>query len=459
MPTSSVADVPKSTRAAPASPVVSPPPAPKNQFFTTTTVIAIVTALGIAAYLVTRYLLHLPWHQCRWILIAVLVVGGMPLVFDLARKALKGNFGSDLLAGISIVTSVVLGEYLAGSIVVLMLSGGTALEEYATRRASSVLSALAKRMPRIAHRKQEGQIVDVDVSQIQIGERLVVFPHEICPADGVVVEGRGAMDEAYLTGEPFLIQKVHGASVLSGALNGESVLTIAVSHLPADSRYAKIMHVMQMAEANRPQMRRIADRLGSWYTLLALAVAAVGWTLGADPTRFLAVLVIATPCPLLLAIPIAIIGAMSVAASRGIIIKDPGMLERIDTCRTLIFDKTGTLTYGRPTLTDVICAPGQTRESILQMAAKLEQYSKHPLALTISRAAQQERISRARGRDRRETGRRIKRNYRRSPGTDHWTEKSFDHGRWYRFQASSAHGRHGVHPARGWRLCRNASIS
>jgi heavy metal translocating P-type ATPase len=393
MPTSSIADVPKSSRATPASPVVSPPPPSKNQFFTPTTLIAIFSALGIAAYLVTRYLLHLPWHQCRWILIAVLVVGGLPLVIDLARKAVAGNFGSDLLAGISIVTSVILGEYLAGSIVVLMLSGGTALEEYATRRASSVLSALAKRMPRIAHRKQDDQILDVDVSQIQIGERLVVFPHEICPADGVVVEGRGAMDEAYLTGEPFLIQKVHGATVLSGALNGEAVLTIAVASLPADSRYAKIMHVMQMAEANRPQMRRIADRLGSWYTLVALGVAAGGWILGADPTRFLAVLVIATPCPLLLAIPIAIIGAVSVAASRGIIIKDPGMLERIDTCRTLIFDKTGTLTYGRPTLTDVICAPGQTRETILQMAASLEQYSKHPLALTISRAAQQERIS------------------------------------------------------------------
>jgi cation transport ATPase len=147
MPTSSVADVPKSARAAPASPLVSPPPVPKNQFFTPTTVIAIVSALGIAAYLVTRYLLHLPWHQCRWILIAVLVIGGTPLVFDLTRKAVKGNFGSDLLAGISIITSVVLGEYLAGAIVVLMLSGGTALEEHATRRASSVLSALAKECP------------------------------------------------------------------------------------------------------------------------------------------------------------------------------------------------------------------------------------------------------------------------------------------------------------------------
>jgi heavy metal translocating P-type ATPase len=387
-----VAETQKSARAAPA-PTISPPQAQKYQFFTLTTVIAIFAALGITAYLVTRYLLHLPFQQCRWILIAVLIAGGAPLVIDLARKAFAGNFGSELLAGISIVVSIVLGEYLAGSIVVLMLSGGTALEEYATRRASSVLSALAKRMPRIAHRKQDDQILDVDVSQIQIGERLVVFPHEICPADGVVVEGRGAMNEAYLTGEPFLIQKVHGASVLSGALNGESVLTIAVSSLPADSRYAKIMHVMQMAEANRPQMRRIADRLGSWYTLVALAVAAVGWILGADPTRFLAVLVIATPCPLLLAIPIAIIGAVSVAASRGIIIKDPGMLERVDTCRTLIFDKTGTLTYGRPALTHVIAAPGQTRENILQMAASLEQYSKHPLALTIRQAAHQEEIS------------------------------------------------------------------
>lgn len=386
-----VAETRKSARAAPA-PTISPPQAQKYQF-PLTTVIAIFAALGITAYLVTRYLLHLPFQQCRWILIAILIAGGAPLVIDLARKAFAGNFGSDLLAGISIVTSVVLGEYLAGSIVVLMLSGGTALEEYATRRASSVLSALARRMPRIAHRKQDDQILDVDVSQIQIGERLVVFPHEICPADGVVVEGRSAMNEAYLTGEPFLIQKVHGASVLSGALNGESVLTIAVSSLPADSRYAKIMHVMQMAEANRPQMRRIADRLGSWYTLVALAVAAVGWILGADPTRFLAVLVIATPCPLLLAIPIAIIGAVSVAASRGIIIKDPGMLERVDTCRTLIFDKTGTLTYGRPALTHVIAAPGQTRENILQMAASLEQYSKHPLALTIRQAAQREEIS------------------------------------------------------------------
>jgi heavy metal translocating P-type ATPase len=201
------------------------------------------------------------------------------------------------------------------------------------------------------------------------------------------------MDETYLTGEPFLIRKVPGTTVLSGALNGETVLTICVSSLPADSRYAKIIHVMQEAEANRPRIRRIADRLGAWYTLVALVVAGLGWLIGADPTRFLAVLVIATPCPLLLAIPVAIVGGISLAASRGIIIKDPSMLERIDTCRTVIFDKTGTLTYGRPTLTEILCSPGETREGVLQMAASLEQYSKHPLAITVNQAAEREGIS------------------------------------------------------------------
>ena len=362
-------------------------------FFAPATMIAVFAAVSIAAYLIARYGLHVPFAQCRWLLIAVLIAGGAPLAFDLARKALAGQFGSDLLAGISIITSAVLGEYLAGSIVVLMLSGGTALEEFATRRASSVLGALAKRMPRVAHREQSQQLLDVNVSQIEIGERLVVFPHEVCPADGVVVEGRGSMDESYLTGEPFLIQKAPGATVLSGALNGEAVLRIAVSRLPADSRYAKIIQVMQAAEADRPQMRRIGDRLGAWYTVFALAVAGLAWLLAGDSTRFLAVLVIATPCPLLLAIPVAIIGAISVAASRGIIIKDPSMLERIDTCRTVIFDKTGTLTYGRPALTDVICAPGETRERVLQKAASLEQYSKHPLAAAITEAAKREGIA------------------------------------------------------------------
>ncbi len=321
------------------------------------TYIAILAALGIFANLLARFALQLTADQYDIPLMLVLLIGGAPLLFDLGRKLLHREFGSDMLAGLSILVSAILGEYLAGAIVVLMLSGGNALEYHATRRASAVLAALAKRMPETAHRIVGVQIETVKIPDVRIGDRIIVFPHEICPVDGTIVEGRGSMDESYLTGEPYHIAKVPGSSVLSGAVNGESAVTITVARLPVDSRYAKILQVMQQAEANRPRFRRIADRLGAWYTVLALALAALAWIVSHQATRFLAVLVIATPCPLLLAIPVAIIGAISVAAARAIIIKDPAMLERIDTCRTVIFDKTGTLTYGTPSLTEILCAP------------------------------------------------------------------------------------------------------
>ena len=354
--------------------------------------IAFASLLGICIHLVARFGFHAPARFNDWALIAVLVASA-PLLFDLLKKLAAFEVGSDALAGISIVTSAILGEYLAGAIIVLMLSGGTALELYATRRASAVLSALAKRLPSSAHRLTDSGIVEVRMADVQIDDRLVVLPHEICPADVAVVEGRGSMDESYLTGEPFQIAKAPGSEVLSGAINGPSAMTIAVTKLPVDSRYAKIVQVMEQAEAQRPRLRRIADRLGGWYTLFALAIAVAGWIIGGEPRRFLAVLVIATPCPLLLAIPVAIIGAISLAATRGIIIKNPAMLEQIDRCRTIIFDKTGTLTYGKPSLTDVLCAPGVTRDLALRLATSLEQYSRHPLATSILEAARAEGVA------------------------------------------------------------------
>ena len=263
---------------------------------------------------------------------------------------------------------------------ILMLSGGTALEQFATRRASSILEALARRMPSVAHRRERSAIVSIGLNDIALGDSLVVFPHELCPVDGVVTDGHGWMDESYLSGEPFQMPKVLGAQVLSGSINGDSALTIQATRLPIDSRYSRIMRVMQEAEAKRPRLRRLGDRLGAWYTPAALALAALGWAMSGSAHRFLAVIVIATPCPLLIAIPVAVIGAISLAARRGIIIKNPAMLERIDTSRTVIFDKTGTLTYGKPSLTDIICAPGFARDEVLRLTACLEQYSKHPLA-------------------------------------------------------------------------------
>jgi heavy metal translocating P-type ATPase len=321
-------------------------------------------------------------------LLALLVVGGVPLVFDLLVKLSHGQFGSDLLAGLSIVTSAVLGEYLAGALVVLMLSGGEALEAYAVRSASSVLEALARRMPSLAHRKLDGTVADVPLDVVAIGDTLVVFPHEVCPVDGAVIEGHGVMDESYLTGEPYQMSKTPGSEVLSGAINGETALTIRAGKLAVDSRYAKIMRVMRASEQRRPRLRRLGDQLGAWYTPLALAIALAAWAASGDAVRFLAVLVVATPCPLLIAIPVAIIGSISLAARRGIIIKDPAVLEKIDTCRTAIFDKTGTLTYGQPRLTDLLVAAGFDRDEVLALVASLERYSKHPLAGAILQAAE-----------------------------------------------------------------------
>ena len=320
-------------------------------------------------------------------LVVALALGGVPLVLELLIKLFRREFGSDLLAGISIVTAVLLSEYLAGTLVVLMLSGGEAIEGYAIRSASSVLAALARRMPSAAHRKRDGQMIDIALDAVAVGDTLVVYPHEVCPVDGIVSEGHGTMDESYLTGEPYQMSKAPGATVLSGAVNGASVLTITAGKRAVDSRYAKIMQVMQASEQSRPRLRRLGDQLGAVYTPVAVALALIAWAASSDPMRFLAVLVVATPCPLLIAIPVAIIGAVSLAARRGIIIRDPAVLEKIDTCRTAIFDKTGTLTYGQPCLTEVNPAQGWDGTEVLTLIAALERYSKHPLSGAIQEAA------------------------------------------------------------------------
>jgi heavy metal translocating P-type ATPase len=354
--------------------------------------IAILAVVCIGVHLIVRYAVP-AWlpstNAAAWNvpLYAALLLGGVPLVVSLARSALRGDFGADLLAGISIITSVVLGEYLAGTLVVLMLSGGQALEVFAVRRASAVLAALAKRMPATAHRKIDSGLTDVPLNQVAIGDILVVFPHEICPADGTVIEGHGSMNEAYLTGEPYEVSKAPGAAVLSGAVNGVSAMTIQVDRLPIDSRYAKIMRVMRDAEQRRPRLRRLGDQLGAVYTPVAVAAALAAWAISGEPQRFLAVLVVATPCPLLIAIPVALIGAVSLSARRAIIIKDPAVLEKITTCRIAIFDKTGTLTYGKPALTELIPAADSQRADLLGLVASLERYSRHPLASAVLDAA------------------------------------------------------------------------
>jgi len=353
------------------------------------TIIAAFSIVAIISYLSLHFGFHATPETCRIPLLATLILGGLPMLYDLLRKLLKLEFGSDLLGGISIITSVLLDQYLAGSVIVLMLAGGEALESYALRSASSVLNALAKRLPSVAHRKRESEIVDVELQEVTVGDMLVIYPHDICPVDGVVIEGHGVMDESYLTGEPFQITKTTGSNVISGAINGESALTIRTTKIAPDSRYAKIMEVMRESEAKRPQLRRLGDQLGAIYTPVALTVAVIAWAFSGEAIRFLAVLVIATPCPLLIGIPVAIIGSISLCARRAIIVKSPVVLEQITECRTAIFDKTGTLTYGEPKLTEQLIATGFEKKEVLTLVASLERYSKHPLARAILSAAKE----------------------------------------------------------------------
>ena len=357
-----------------------------------TSLITVLSLAGIAAHLLFRFGLHANLTVQQIPLWAILGIGGIPLLYDLLKKLLRRQFGSDLLAGISIVSAILLGQYLAGAIVVLMLAGGEALENYAIGNATAVLRALAKRVPSVAHGKQDSQIVDVALDKVVVGDTLVVFPHDICPVDGVVVEGHGMMDESFLTGEPFKITKAPGSTVISGAINGESALTITATKRAVDSRYAKIMEVMRESEQHRPRMRRLGDQLGALYTPLAIALAIIAWIVSGEAVRFLAVLVMATPCPLLIAIPVAIIGSISLCARRAIIIKDPATLEQIDRCRTAIFDKTGTLTYGEPKLTEEFVASQFSKQDVLQLAASVELYSKHPLARSILAAANEQKL-------------------------------------------------------------------
>lgn len=326
------------------------------------------------------------------LLVLLLIFCGTPLVVQIIFKLFKGNFGADFLAALALITGIVLQEYLASLIIVLMLSSGQSLERYAMRKASAVLLALADRMPSMAHRKINDHIEDISLERIELNDEIAIYPHETCPIDGIVIEGHGSMDESYLTGEPYQISKAPGAFVLSGAINGESLLVVKTTRLAADSRYTSIVKVLEEAEQKRPSIRRLGDQIGMLFGPIALLFSILAWYFTGNATRFLAVLVIATPCPLLIAIPITIISAISKAARKSIIIKDPTVLEQLPVCRTAIFDKTGTLTYGKPVLTEVITPSHYTKKQVLQYAASLERYSKHPLSSAILNAAEKEQL-------------------------------------------------------------------
>jgi heavy metal translocating P-type ATPase len=321
------------------------------------------------------------------IYLVITLLAAIPVLHRIGKELLVGNWSTDLIAAVSILTGILTGQYLVALIIIVMITGGGILESYAVRRASSALSALAERLPTIAHRLAGKDPEDVALDLVQVEDHLLIYPHEVVPADGVVVKGQSRMDESFLTGEPYEVNKAPGVEVISGAKNGDGLLEIRVLRRPSDSRYAQIMSVMKDSELRRPRIRRLADQWGAWYSPVALLIAAFAGWWAHDMQRFLAVIVVATPCPLLISIPVALIGSISRAAKAGIIIRDPAILEEIPNVATFIFDKTGTLTRGKPQLVQVIAAEGVEADEALKQIASLERYSKHPLATPILAAA------------------------------------------------------------------------
>lgn len=321
------------------------------------------------------------------ILLITLIVGALPLIWRLLRDILRGHFGVDLIAITAIVCAFFLHQYLAGAVIVLMLSGGEALEAYALRRARKELSSLISNAPSVAHIKSNGQVVDVKAGEVKVGDIIVIKPGEVAPVDGVVTSGQSAMNESALTGESLPVEKQSGSMVLSGSVNQENILEIRAVRAASESKYEQIIRMVKEAEESRAPVVRLADRYAVWFTAITFILAAFAWLISHDPIRLLAVLVVATPCPLILATPIAMISGISKAASRGIIVKNGGGLERLAEVKAFIFDKTGTLTLGMPKVVGVETTDGTMEKDVVKLAASLDQLSAHVLAVSLTRHA------------------------------------------------------------------------
>ena len=318
---------------------------------------------------------------------AGLLLTGLPVAWRTLRGMTRGHLATDVVAMLAIITAIVLREPLAGLIVVLMQTGGEALERFAEGRASRAVRALEEDAPRLAHRIQEGLTTDITVEAIAVGDTLLARPGEMLPCDGVVVEGHSHVDTSRLTGEPLPTAAVAGTRLLSGALNIDGALVLRSTAIARDSQYARIVELVRSAEASKAPLQRLADRYAVWFTPLTLAVCAAAWALSGDATRVLAVLVVATPCPLILATPIAIIGGINRAATRQVIMRTGGALERLDEVHVAVFDKTGTLTIGQPKVSSVNARNGFSEVEVLRLAGALEERSGHKLARPVVEAA------------------------------------------------------------------------
>lgn len=340
--------------------------------------VLIVSALA----LVLQFVLGLP----QYAQITISILGSLIallMFIDMVQTLRSGKFGVDLLAITAVIATIVVGEYWAAMIVLLMLTGGDALEDYAANKANSELKSLIENSPTAAHLVSGDTIQDIKIDVVKIGDRLLVKPGEIIPVDGTITEGNVTVDEASLTGESRPIDKQTGDNVMSGAVNGDASFYMIADKTADDSQYQNIIRLVKQAESQPAHFVRLADRYAVPFTLAAYVIAGVAWYLSGDPVRFAEVLVVASPCPLILAAPIALVSGMSRGSRNGIIVKSGTIIEKLAGAKTFAFDKTGTITKGHLTVDDIFGTNGYTPDQVLQLAAGAEQQSSHILARSL----------------------------------------------------------------------------
>ena len=326
----------------------------------------------------------------NWIWYGTLIVGGLPLVWNTLRGMLRGKFASDIIAMLAIIAAILLDQAFAGVIVVLMQSGGEAIERYGLRRATSTLDELLARAPRLARRKTSGNTLEeIKVEEVKIGDVLVVRQGDLIPVDGTILSGTAEIDESALTGEPLPKSKTARDRVMSGSISESGGFEMRADKVSEESQYSRIVKLVKQAQDEKPPIQRLADRYAVWFTPIALALSGLAFLITLNPVDVLAVLVVATPCPLILATPIAVISSVNRAAQEGIIVKGGAAIEQIGHARVFAFDKTGTITYGTPALEKIISLDEYISvEELLLKAASIEQFSSHIIAKSLVQEAQ-----------------------------------------------------------------------
>ena len=324
--------------------------------------------------------------------IIISIIAILPEAFEMIKTLLSGQVGVDVIAIAAILSSLLLGQYAAAGVIVVMLTGGNALEEFAKNRARKELDSLLKRKPTTAHLIKGDETADVPVEKVLVGDSILLKPGDMIPVDGKIYKGFTSVDESAITGESLPENKKTGDDVLSGSINLDGVVEIHATKVSKESQYETIIKLVSEASTKKSPLVRLADVYSLPFTILTFTMAGIAWFISGDPVRALSVLVVATPCPLLIATPVAIVSGMSRAASRGVIIKSGGVLEQMSRLDAIAFDKTGTVTQGKPTVMAIDPCQGVTKDELLKIAASVEKFSTHALAQVVVDTATKKKL-------------------------------------------------------------------